>query len=463
MTNKNFSMVDGRRIGIAPNLTPRLHRVDSVSIVSRQSLLPILLLCLTLFIGVGNVWGADPTITLTQSALGLTGSYTTNTKKTISNVEFTFTDLMKNNDNIQAKASSGVIYNSSLIPGKITNVAITHSGTARATTIFMGTSSSDISTSVATGSGTINGNAPTNTCPGYFKITRGSNAAYWTQVVVTYTPATITLSKSNITGLNYNVGSGPSAAQTFTVSGSNIPANLKVTAPTNFEISLDGSSWGSSKTVNVTLSGSASAGTLSATTIYVRLASGKSANTYNGNVEIEMDGCNDIDNVNPKTVAVSGTVSAAATPSLTATPTALNWGSVVKGTPLETKTFSISGNYLTAGNLSISASEGWSVDPTSKSVEGTLSSTIITVTPPTTSTAGTKNGTITISGGGLASNVIVDCNLTVQETYTCTWHAASGIQHTQTAVSGAALTDPGTPSAATYCPGGKVFVGWTAI
>ena len=34
MTNKIYSMVDGKRIGIAPNLTPRLHRVDSVSPVS---------------------------------------------------------------------------------------------------------------------------------------------------------------------------------------------------------------------------------------------------------------------------------------------------------------------------------------------------------------------------------------------------------------------------------------------
>lgn len=268
----------------------------------------LLLMLLTLFT-CGNVWGE--TITLTQSALGLTGSYTTNTVKTVSNVDFTYTDLMKNNSNIQAKASSGKIYNSSLVPGKITNVAITHSGTARATTIFMGTSSSSITTQVANGSGSISGNAPANTCPGYFKITRGSNAAYWTQVVITYTPATITLSKSSITGLNYAVGGGPSAAQTFTVSGSNIPANLTVTAPTNFEVSLDGSSWASSKTINVTLTGSASAGTLSSTTIYVRLASGKSAGNYSGNVSIAMAGCKTISSVNPKTVAVSGTVSAA--------------------------------------------------------------------------------------------------------------------------------------------------------
>ena len=257
----------------------------------------------------GNVWGE--TITLTQSALSLTGSYTTNTTKTVSNVDFTYTDLMKNKDNIQAKASSGTIYNSSLVPGKITKVQITSTGTGRQTTIAMGTSTSNYTAGSYTGNGGIYLNGPANTCCGYFKITRGSNAAYWTKVEVTYTPATITLSKSSISGLDYAVGGGPSAAQTFTVSGSNIPANLTVTAPTNFEVSLDGSSWASSKTINVTLTGSASAGTLSSTTVYVRLASGKSAGNYSGNVSIAMAGCKTISSVNPKTVAVSGTVSAA--------------------------------------------------------------------------------------------------------------------------------------------------------
>ena len=46
--------------------------------------------------------------------------------------------------------------------------------------------------------------------------------------------------------------------------------------------------------------------------------------------------------------------------------------------------------------------------------------------------------------------------------YTVTWAAGSEEEfYTQTDVAGTALEDPGTPTAGTYCPGGKVFVGWT--
>lgn len=47
--------------------------------------------------------------------------------------------------------------------------------------------------------------------------------------------------------------------------------------------------------------------------------------------------------------------------------------------------------------------------------------------------------------------------------YTVTWSAGNEPSFsTQTDVAGTALDDPGTPTASTYCPGGKVFVGWTA-
>lgn len=46
---------------------------------------------------------------------------------------------------------------------------------------------------------------------------------------------------------------------------------------------------------------------------------------------------------------------------------------------------------------------------------------------------------------------------------TVTWVAGSNPSFgSQTDYEGTALSDPGTPSAASYCPGGKVFVGWTA-
>lgn len=95
----------------------------------------------------------------------------------------------------------------------------------------------------------------------------------FTQVVAYYAAATV--SKESITGLDYVYGSGPSAAQSFTVGATNVTGTLTVTAPTNFEVSKSsGSGYGSSVTLTP------SSGTVSTTTIYVRLAAGKDVGTY---------------------------------------------------------------------------------------------------------------------------------------------------------------------------------------
>ena len=137
-----------------------------------------------LLMSVGQIWGEK--ITLTATSLELTGSYTSGTEKTVGGVTFVFTDLMKNSSNIQAKASSGVLYNKTAIPGNITEIKVTHSGTARSTTVCYGTTAQPTTNSETfSGSKTISVSG-SNT---YFKITRGSNAAYWTSVEITYTPA----------------------------------------------------------------------------------------------------------------------------------------------------------------------------------------------------------------------------------------------------------------------------------
>lgn len=412
------------------------------------------------------MWGDDPIITLTQSALGLTGSYSTNATKTVSDVDFTHTDLMKNNSDIQVKASSGVIYNSTLVPGKIKKVQITHSGTARSTTIAMGTSTSSYTSGSYTGNGSIYLNGPANTCCGYFKITRGSNAAYWTKVEITYTPATITLSESNITGLNYNEGSGTSAAKTFNVSGSNIPANLIVTAPTNFEVSLNGSSWASTQTINVTLTGSATAGTLSSTPVYVRLASGKSAGNYNGNVSIAMAGCNTITNVNPKTVAVSGTVSAAAGPTLT-TSSSMTTLTYSNGSPVA-QSFTIGGSNLTS-TVTVSAPTNYEV---CKTADGEYASSVsftnteVNAADKTVyvrlqsglSAGNIASSDITVASSGADSKTIA---VTGSVPYTITW-MANGSTHATTYVAvGGTLALPATDPVPGSCGcNGKAFYGW---
>src|SRR5690606_5244479 len=74
-----------------------------------------------------------------------------------------------------------------------------------------------------------------------------------------------------VTGLDYFEGEGPSSEGTFNVSGINLTANITITAPTNFEVSLSsGAGFGPSVSVTQT------AGTAPTTTVYVRLAAGLS-------------------------------------------------------------------------------------------------------------------------------------------------------------------------------------------
>ena len=164
---------------------------------------------------VGYDVGWAETATLTQSKLGLTGSYTSSTEKTIDGITYVYTDLQKNSNNIQAKASSGVIYNKTAYPGNITSVEITHSGTARPTTIH-GSSDGTNWTEVSTGSGSITADFRSKNYK-YFKITRGSNAAYWTQIVITY-----------------ETGSSPGtvATPTFSPAAGTVPSGTEVTLST---------------------------------------------------------------------------------------------------------------------------------------------------------------------------------------------------------------------------------------
>jgi hypothetical protein len=90
----------------------------------------------------------------------------------------------------------------------------------------------------------------------------------------------------------------PSATQSFTVSGTNLIANVLVNALSGYEYRV-----GDSGTFSSSLSLAPTAGTLAATTIQVRLT-GEAANTYNGNIIVSSAGAVD------RTIAVQGTVDA---------------------------------------------------------------------------------------------------------------------------------------------------------
>ena len=146
-------------------------------------------------------WGQTSTVTITQAKLELSVAYTS-TEKEVDGITYVYTDLMKSNENIQAKASTGTIRNKTAYSGNITSVAITHSGTARATTI-LGSSDGTNFSQVATGNGSITADFSDKGYK-YFKITRGSNAAYWTKIEITYstgssTDPSITINPAEIT------------------------------------------------------------------------------------------------------------------------------------------------------------------------------------------------------------------------------------------------------------------------
>ena len=109
---------------------------------------------------------------------------------------------------------------------------------------------------------------------------------------------TISANPSSLSGFSYVVGSGPSAEQTFMVSGTNLTADISISAPEHFEISkTSGSDFTSSLTF------AQSDGSVNETIIYVRLKAGLAIGSYSSEkITCSCEGADD------RTVTCSGTV-----------------------------------------------------------------------------------------------------------------------------------------------------------
>ncbi|MFM2156797.1 MAG: hypothetical protein RL516_1546, partial [Bacteroidota bacterium] len=101
-----------------------------------------------------------------------------------------------------------------------------------------------------------------------------------------------------------------STSQSYTVGGSNLTDNITVTASTDFQVSLDNSSWSSSAIINQ------SGGSVASTTVYVRLNAAASG-TYSGTLTHTSTGASD------QTINLNGSaISAAPTTQSSLTVTA---------------------------------------------------------------------------------------------------------------------------------------------
>jgi len=209
---------------------------------------------------------------------------------------------------------------------------------------------------------------------------------------------------SAVTGLDYFEGSGPSAEGVFQINGINLTADVSVTAPTNFEVSLTS---GGTFTSSVTLT--QSSGTASGA-VYVRLVSGLSPDTYTDDATVASAGADS------QTVSLTGTVTAA-DPQITVTAFLDDFTYIVsEGGPSPEDSFSVEGLFL-QDDISITAPANYEVSLTTatgfaSSVSitpdqvGTVAETDIFVRLAAGLSAATYDGNITVSSTGVTDELI---------------------------------------------------------
>ena len=248
---------------------------------------------------------------------------------------------------------------------------------------------------------------------------------------------------SSFTEFTYVLGSGPSASQTFKVEGTDLAGNLTITAPTNYQVSQNGSSWSNSVTLNKNAGDD-----VPETTLYIRLNSDLAKGDYDGNITFS-------DGTNNKTVAVEGSVTlSCATPSISFTEATVN---KYRGDADFKITPSVSGNAL-------SAAISWSSDKESCATVGSDGTVHIikatgagayvriTATLPYTETAVACQNEVSAYYDIYIKNKITW--LVSGATYT------AGGPDTEVTEGAKITTAPTDPDGSSMC-GGKTFVGWT--
>lgn len=104
---------------------------------------------------------------------------------------------------------------------------------------------------------------------------------------------------ADLSEFSYNIGNGPSTAQSFAVSGSNLTADITVSVPDDADFELCATEEG---TYSASLTFSPSEGSLASTTVYVRMKAGLDAGMYSGQITVATTG------VNSKTISLFGSV-----------------------------------------------------------------------------------------------------------------------------------------------------------
>ena len=132
--------------------------------------------------------------------------------------------------------------------------------------------------SVQSGGTQINAIVPASASTGIISVTSTSNGTDTSPeafAISTSPTPSLTLSTSSLSGFTAVSGSA-STSQSYTANGSNLTSNVVVTAPTGYEVSLDNSTFGGSRTLVPT------GGSLSGVTVYVRLSASAATGSVAG-------------------------------------------------------------------------------------------------------------------------------------------------------------------------------------
>lgn len=135
-----------------------------------------------------------------------------------------------------------------------------------------------------------------------------------------------------------------SAVQTFSATGSNLSADITITAPADFEVATDGATFG--ETATITQSGGSASATVS-----VRIKASATVGAKSGNIVLSSTGATDVN------VPVSGTVTAAGTPLVSLSTNSISGLSTSVGVASAATNYVVTGTNLGTTAVTITPSQ----------------------------------------------------------------------------------------------------------
>ena len=209
----------------------------------------------------------------------------------------------------------------------------------------------------------------------------------------------LTISVGQLTGFSANVGLA-SLSQSYTLSGADLSGVMTVTAPTHFEISLDGASYGTSVSLNPD-----GMGTLSIP-LLVRLAASAPVGIHSGSISHTGGGA-------ASSYLLLQGEAISITPVLLLSTSSLPAFSTTQGKPSIRQVYTANGSSL-SGAIAVSCPVGFELSLNDETYAATVTLTPTAGTLPETSiyvrlpgaTQGTFSGSLTHAGGGVANQLV---------------------------------------------------------